>query len=193
MRVEILLFDGFDELDVFGPLEALSGTDVEVRLVALDGPTTITSERGIPVGVDAVGEPDGLVVPGGGWLTRSERGAWAEGRRGAIPSHVRAFADSGRWVASVCTGAFLLGLAGLLEGREATTNSHAREELAEYAGAVRHERIVDAGQVITSEGPSSGIDLGLHLVERFLGSAAAETHADAMDHVRTSRTWYSAR
>jgi putative intracellular protease/amidase len=192
MRIEILMFDGFDELDVFGPLEALSAPDVEVRLVALDGLRHVVSERGIEVGVGAPGEADGLVVPGGGYLDRSDRGAWGETQREAIPQHLRRFAADGGWVASVCTGAFLLGAAGLLEGREVTTNTHALAELAEVAGRVVPARVVDAGQVITSQGPSAGIDLGLHLLERFFGSAVADARADGMDYLRTARTWYAA-
>jgi putative intracellular protease/amidase len=192
MQIEILVFDGFDELDVFGPLEALSGPGVEVRLVALDGPRRVVSDRGIEVGVGAPQAPDGIVVPGGGYLDRADRGAWGESQREGIPEHLRRFAADGGWVASVCTGAFLLGAAGLLAGREATTNTHAVAELAAVAGRVVPVRVVDAGPVVTSQGPSAGIDLGLHLVERFLGSAAADAHADAMDYVRTARTWYAA-
>lgn len=184
MRVDILLFDGFDELDVFGPFEALSGDGAEVRLVALDGPRTVRSGRGIDVGAEAPADPDGLVVPGGGWLTRSEQGARAEFDRGVIPAYIRDFAAGGGWVASVCTGAFLLGAAGLLEGRDATTNTHALAHLRSFAGRVLDERVVDAGPVITSQGPSSGIDLGLHLVERFLGPEAAAARADGMDYTR---------
>lgn len=184
MRVEILLFDGFDELDVLGPFEALSGEGATVRLVALDGPRTVRSARGIDVGADAPGDCDGIVVPGGGWLTRSQQGAWGEHERGVSPAFIRDFAAGGGWVASVCTGAFLLGAAGLLAGRDATTNTHALAELERYAGRVLDERIVDDGPVITAQGPSSGIDLGLHLVERFLGAEAAASRADAMDYRR---------
>jgi putative intracellular protease/amidase len=193
MRVEILLFDGFDELDVFGPYEALRGRDVEVRLAVLDGPRRVVSGHGVEVGAEAPGTADGVVVPGGGWLDRAEQGARAEVDRGAIPEHLRAFAAAGGWVASVCTGAFLLGAAGLLEGRDATTNTRALVELEGYAGRVVPQRVVDAGPVITAQGPSAGLDLGLHLVERFLGSAAADAHASAMDYTRTARTWYAAR
>jgi transcriptional regulator GlxA family with amidase domain len=193
MRVEILMFDGVDELDVFGPFEALSGPLVTVRLVALDGPRTVTSSRGVQVGAEAPGEPDGIVVPGGGWLDGAERGTRAEVERGTIPAYLRSFAAGGGWVASVCTGAFLLGAAGLLAGREATTNTKALAALAGSAGRVVDGRVVDAGSVVTAQGPSAGIDLGLHLVERFLGSAAAEAHADGMDLTRTARTWYAAR
>lgn len=192
MRVEILLFDGFDELDVFGPFEALRGPDVAVRLVVLDGPRTVVSGHGVEVAAAAPGQPDGIVVAGGGWLDRAPSGARAEVERGAIPEHLRAFAAGGGWVASVCTGAFLLGAAGLLAGREATTNTRALVELEGIAGRVVPERVVDAGPVITAQGPSAGLDLGLHLVERFLGSAAAEAHASSMDYTRTARTWYAA-
>src|SRR5262249_44536581 len=84
--------------------------------------------------------------------------------------------------ASVCTGALLLGAAGFLAGRPATTHPAAMQELARYCGEVRSERVVDAGGVVTSGGVTAGIDLGLHLVRRLAGAEAMLRVARQMDY-----------
>jgi cyclohexyl-isocyanide hydratase len=73
---------------------------------------------------------------------------------------------------SVCTGALLLGAAGYLRGKQATTHPSALKELAPYCSAVLTKRVVDEGNVITAGGVSSSIDLGLHVVERLAGADA---------------------
>ena len=193
VRIEILLFDGFDELDVFGPFEALDSPGFDVALVTLDSPRQVRSQRGVRIDVpEVLGRPDGVVVPGGGWLNRAEQGSWAEVQRGAMPAALREQAAAGAWLASVCTGAFLLGTAGLLQGRDATTNRNARVELEPYAGRVLDERVVDDGDRITAAGLTAGIDLGLHLVERFAGTAAADARAEGLEYDRLHRAWRAA-
>jgi len=73
---------------------------------------------------------------------------------------------------SVCTGALLLGAAGFLKGRRATTHPNALKELEPYCGAVLSERIVDEGDVITGSGVATSLDLGLHVVEKLAGAEA---------------------
>ena len=72
---------------------------------------------------------------------------------------------------SVCTGALLLGAAGFLAGKRATTHPNAFEELKPYCAVVENRRIVDEGGIVTARGVSSSLDLGLHLVERIAGTA----------------------
>src|SRR3954454_22948394 len=115
MQTEILLYDGFDELDAFGPFEVLANGGFEPRFVTLDGVRSVLASHGARVMIDgALGRaPELLVVPGGGWGDRAPQGAWAEARRGDMP---RAIADrhrGGAIVASVCTGAMLLAAACL--------------------------------------------------------------------------------
>ena len=89
MQIEILLFDGFDELDVFGPFEGLADT-FDTALVTLEGEREVVAARGVPVrAARALGaRPDVLIVPGGGWLDRAPDGAWAEAQRGEIPAAI---------------------------------------------------------------------------------------------------------
>ncbi|MBC3763521.1 DJ-1/PfpI family protein [Quadrisphaera oryzae] len=199
MRIEIVVFDGFDELDVFGPLEPLAnvagqGADLSVQLVGAHGPGTVLAQHGTRIvvehGLGAGAEvPDAVVVPGGGWLNRAPQGAWAQAQDGALPARLAELAPGLRWVASVCTGAFLLSAAGLLTGRPATTNRSAKAELAAAGARVLDHRVVDDGDVVTAGGLSAGIDLGLHLVEREAGAALADRVTAALEHQRSTDTW----
>jgi transcriptional regulator GlxA family with amidase domain len=96
---------------------------------------------------------------------------------------LRQRAESTETIASVCTGAFLLGRAGLLEGRRATTHSAALEALRRElpTADVVAAKVVDEGAILTAGGVSSGIDLALHLFERWFGPAARARAAQGLD------------
>jgi transcriptional regulator GlxA family with amidase domain len=81
---------------------------------------------------------------------------------------------------SVCTGALLLGAAGFLRGKRATTHPSALKELEPYCEKVLTDRIVDEGDVVTGSGVSTSIDLGLHMVERIAGPDARTRAARQM-------------
>jgi transcriptional regulator GlxA family with amidase domain len=183
MNAEILLFDGFDELDAFGPWEILSGAaqvseGFEARFVTLEGAREVRADHGAVVRAHgALSEvPDVLVIPGGGWFDRTPEGAWAQAQRGAIPHAIAERHAAGTVIASVCTGA-------LLEGRTATTNPGAYDDLRAAGADVVEARVVDDGDIVTAGGPACGLDLVLHLVEREFGAdaaalAAREIHYD---------------
>ena len=175
MKIEILLFDGFDDLDAFGPFEVLTTAGLQAEFVTVEPRELVVSCGGariVPHGV--LGDPDLVLVPGGGWNDRSGPGAYAEARRGII---TKALADrhaAGRRIGSVCTGAMLLAEAGILRDRPAITHHTAIEALKAFGADVRAgERVVDDGDIVTAAGVTSGIDLALYLVERELGSEAA--------------------
>jgi transcriptional regulator GlxA family with amidase domain len=93
---------------------------------------------------------------------------------------------------SVCTGAFVLAKAGLLDGLHATTHHGGYDELAHRypkIKVVRGPRFVETRDVSTSGGETSGIDLALRVVERYFGRKAAASSAENMEHVRTRRPW----
>ncbi|MDH2426130.1 DJ-1/PfpI family protein [Sphaerisporangium sp. TRM90804] len=183
MRIEIVVFDGVDELDVFGPFEVVSMAGLDVELVAVERPGPVTTMRGVRLDVPGVlGRADGVIVPGGGWLNRAAEGAWAQARRGVLPARLAAMAPSARWMASVCTGGLLLAAAGLLTRRRATTNRNAYEELRAYDVTVVEERVVDDGDRVTAGALTSGLDLGLRIVERELGAAAAGRVAATIEY-----------
>jgi transcriptional regulator GlxA family with amidase domain len=85
----------------------------------------------------------------------------------------------------VCTGAMLLAEAGILEGRPAVTHHAALDDLRDLGIDVRADaRWVDAGDVLTAGGVTSGIDLALHLLERFQDAGVAEAAARLLEHPR---------
>src|SRR2546421_8078473 len=187
--IDIVLFDGVDELDAVGPLEVLrgvaaQGADLEVRLVTRTEPLEVTGNHGLRLRADAIYSPgaDILLLPGGGWIARAEAGAWAEAERGDWLPLIKAAAESGTVLAGVCTGVMLLARAGVIGARPATTHHGAKAELEAAGVKVVDERVVDAGGLVTAGGVTSGIDLALRLVERVAGPAAAEAEAEGRGH-----------
>ncbi len=180
--VLIVLFDGVQSLDVTGPLEVFAGASsyragrgergYEITTASLGGaPVTSASGLGLlpatDLRADAADPIDTLVVPGGRGTARPdpELIAW-----------LRAHGPAARRITSVCTGAFLLAAAGLLDGRNATTHWAYAEALAsQYPAVTVHTDpiFVRDGPVATSAGVTAGIDLALALVEEDMGHAAA--------------------
>lgn len=193
MRIAIVLFDGFDDLDAVGPFEVFQhartfGADLDVGLYTLSPQEVVTSSHGLRVEPDGVlddagaTEPDLVVVPGGGWGERAEEGTWGEAERGVLPDRLKRFHDDGATIASVCTGGMLLARAGLTDDRPAVTHYGALEDLRESGAAVVEARVVDDGDLLTSGGVTSGIDLALHLVERAFGADVGERVAAEMEY-----------
>lgn len=177
MRVEIVVYDGFDELDAIGPYEvlrnaAMLGADLDVALVARDGAPTVTASHGLQLMTQGTLTewPDVLVVPGGGWNDRAPQGARAEVERGELPAIIAHAHAAGTTVASICTGGMLVAAAGLTKGRPAITHRGAIAELrAMGAEVIEDVRVVDHGDLLMSGGVTAGMDLALWFVER--GSA----------------------
>jgi transcriptional regulator GlxA family with amidase domain len=183
-RIEILVFDGVDELDAVAPFEILVAAGYGVALVTAELRSAITGSHGMtftPSGV--LGRPDLLVVTGGGWSTKAVTSAWGEVQRGVIPSAIAELHAAGTRVAGVCTGAMLMAASGILRGRPAVTHRSALDDLRGSGADVHPEaRVVDDGDVLTSGGVTSGIDLALHLIERDRGREAALREAARIEY-----------
>lgn len=190
MDAQIVIFDGVDDLDAFGPFEVLAnaahaGADVRVTLVTLEPVDEITTSHGAVVKPHGVlTTPDLLVVPGGGWNDRAAQGARAEAERGDLPTAAARLHAQGAVVASVCTGGGILHAAGLLAGRPAITHHAAVEELRAGGVEIVEARVVDDGDIVTAGGVTSGLDLALHLVEREWGTELADRIASEMEYER---------
>ncbi len=183
--IVFLVFPDFQILDLTGPLEVFSQAErmrpgsYSLRPVALE-PGTVTASCGLPVIAEAAqaalpdtGSADTLVVAGG-------RGARAAARDDRHTAWIGQAAARVRRTASVCSGAFLLAQAGLLDGRRATTHWQACAELAERFPAVTVDPepiFVQDGPIWTSAGVTAGIDLALGLVEADHGGALARAIA----------------
>jgi transcriptional regulator GlxA family with amidase domain len=188
--IEILVYDGFDELDAIGPFEVLS--PLQPKLVALKLTDTITASHGLAITPQGVlsRAPGLLIVPGGGWAARNEQtGAYAEYLHGEIPSAIAQRHARGSIIASVCTGAMLLARAGVLDRRPAVTHHTALEDLRAAGADVRAEaRWIDDGDILTAGGVTSGIDLALHLLARLADADAADAAERLLEHRRLDTT-----
>ncbi|HEX3630131.1 MAG TPA: DJ-1/PfpI family protein [Candidatus Dormibacteraeota bacterium] len=196
MRIAIVLYQGFDELDAIAPFEVFRhasrhGADIDVKLVTLDGAEEVTASGGLRIHPDGLlsGRPDLVLVPGGRWGDRSAPGARAEVMRGDLPQRLRELKADGAIMATVCTGAMLAAAAGLTAGRPATTHHSALDDLRASGARVIDARVVDDGDLITAGGITSGLDLALWIVEREFGSKLANEVAETMEYRRTGDVW----
>lgn len=197
VQVQIVVFDGFDELDAIAPFEVLQtaaamGADVQAELVTLDGSKEIVAAHGLRIRPDAKLRDqalDILIVPGGGWGDRAKQGAWAEAQRGEIPTAISQLHQSGTTIASVCTGAMLVANAGLLKGRPAITHHVALEDLKASGAEIVNARVVDDGDIVTAGGVTSGLDLSLWLLERYLSPQVAFEVERELEYERRGVVW----
>ncbi|MFD2473994.1 DJ-1/PfpI family protein [Amycolatopsis silviterrae] len=198
LRVQVVLFDGVEEQDFAGPYEVFSaagmhakrGTDVSY--VRVDGPGVVRAAYGTKVEVERGWSPqdaDIIVVPGGGYAKRQGPGIWTEIDRGVLPDALAGARRKGLTLASLCTGTLLLGAAGLVRGRPCTTHHGAVKTLVEQGGVVKKARVVDDGDVVTSGGITSGLDLALWLVKRELGADAAAGLEEMLEYEARGVVW----
>jgi len=192
MQIDIVVFDGFDELDAIAPYEVLRtaaahGAQIQAELVGVHGPATVTASHGARIVVDRGPSESAsmLIVPGGGWFHGA--GVRSEIERGELPRLVVEAHERGALIASVCTGAMLLASAGLTRGRRATTHHAAFEDLRSFGTDVVEARFVDDGDLLTAGGVTSGIDLALHIVEKVAGATIAENVAREIEHERRAQ------
>jgi putative intracellular protease/amidase len=174
-EIALFLYDDMTALDAIGPYEVLARLpDAEVRLVA-STPGPKKTEAGLVLMADSaledVPEPDVIVIPGSGKVPFLNDPAAVEWVRG---SH-----QTSKWTTSVCTGSMLLGAAGVLEGKRATSHWAVRESLRDFGAEPVAERVVVEGKVITAAGVSAGIDMALTLA----GYEAGDDEARALQLV----------
>ena len=190
MLADIVVFDGLDELDALGPYEILRragqlSIDFSVRLVTHTGQRSVCAASGLTFETDGTfipGEAEMVIVAGGGWNARSKQGAWAEYQQGELAPLLVEAAKSATVMAGVCTGTMLWAHAGVITGRRANTHYTAHEELAELGVVVVPDRVVDDGDLVTSGGVTSGLDLALWLVARELSDLLAQQIAKSIEY-----------
>jgi transcriptional regulator GlxA family with amidase domain len=172
MQVAIPLFDRFTALDAVGPYEVLSRIPgARVDFVAAEPGIYRTDTRMLALSVersyDDAPTPDVLLFPGG----LGTRALMADE---PTLEWVRRAHEGSRYTTSVCTGALVLGAAGILDGLEATTHWMSLDVLRSLGARPVERRVVEQGKVITAAGVSAGIDMALVLAERLAGPEVAQ-------------------
>ncbi len=172
MRTAILIFEGLTVLDAVGPYEVLrSVPGSEVSFVAPEAGVQRADSGALGLVADysleEVTDPDIVLVGGGAGnrpLMEDER----------VLEWLRSADSTSRWTTSVCTGSLVLGAAGLLEGKRATSHWLFLERLREFGAEPVSERVVEDGKVMTAAGVSAGIDMALNLAALEAGEETAK-------------------
>jgi transcriptional regulator GlxA family with amidase domain len=179
MKFTFVLYDEMTALDLIGPYQVLSMIPgAEVRTAATKaGPRK--TDSGLLITADhalsSIAESDIIVVPG----TSKPDVPMAD------PALVAWLAEAGpraKWLTSVCTGSLVLGAAGLLKGRRATTHWMALSMLANFGADPVQERVVFDEHLVTAAGVSAGIDMALSLVTRIYGAEMAQVLQLAIEY-----------
>jgi cyclohexyl-isocyanide hydratase len=172
LRIGFLLFPNITQLDLTGPYEvfaSLPNTKVHLIWKTLDPVAAVTGMRIMPdTTLAECPQLDVLCVPGGpgmGPLLVDDE----------VLEFVRAQSRGARYVTSVCTGALVLGAAGLLEGKRAATHWMSMPMLTRLGATPVDERVVVDGKIVTGGGVTAGIDFALRLVAELRGAEAAKT------------------
>lgn len=179
MNIVFVLFPDVTQLDFTGPAQVLSRLPQAKVIVAARDTAPIGTDSGFALlpthSFAEAPSADVLCVPGGHGVRDALGSA-------ATLDFVRAQASGAKWVTSVCTGAFILGAAGLLGGKRATTH-WAYHHLLPLVGAEPvEERVVEDGNTITAGGVTSGIDFALTLAAREAGEDVARTIQLALEY-----------
>lgn len=205
MLAQIVLFDGFDLLDVVAPLEVLleanlaSGGKVRVELVSAEGARPVPSGLGAgPLqagGSIDLDRANWLIVPGASGKVNGDGPDTIPAILGiALETKLadvlkEALAKPDLMVATVCGGALLPAMLGLLQGRPAVTHHLGMEVLGATGAIPVKARVVDDGDLVTAGGVTSGLDLALYLVERELGPRIAHAVEELFEYERRGTVW----
>jgi putative intracellular protease/amidase len=172
LEIAILLYEGMTALDAIGPYEVLSRLpDTTIKLVAQEPGLITTDTRYLAFNATSslsdITVPDVLVLPGG------SAGTMKIAREQSVLDWIRTVHANTQWTTAVCTGTFLLGEAGLLDGVEATTHWASTSDLTRYNATYKPARFVQSGKIITAAGVSAGIDMALYLASKVRGDEIA--------------------
>jgi putative intracellular protease/amidase len=172
MEIAILIYDKLAALDAVGPYEVMRNVPGwDVRFVAKEKGETRTEDGTLALvadySLDQVRAPDLVLVPGG-------KGSRPLMHDEELLRWLREVDGATKWTTSVCTGSLLLGAAGLLDGKRATSNWLLLEALRQFGADPVGGRWVEDGKVITAAGVTAGIDMALHMVALEAGPEVAQ-------------------
>jgi transcriptional regulator GlxA family with amidase domain len=207
MHAQVVLFDGFDPLDVVAPFEVLAaggdalGGELTVELVSAEGPREVVGGTGgLSLRATAALDPDRpgyVVVPGASGPVSGDPDEVDTvpvvlarvGETALVPLLRRALDNPAVTVATVCGGSLALAMAGLIEGRSATTHVLGLDVLEATGVRMVRARVVDDGDLVSAGGVTSGLDLALHLLDRDFGPAIARAVEDLFEYERRGTVW----
>jgi transcriptional regulator GlxA family with amidase domain len=207
VHAQIVLFDGFDPLDVIAPFEVLVagsdavGGELVVELVSAEGPRPVVSgSRGLELNATAQldpSKPGYVIVPGASGPIDGDPDEVATipvllarfGETEAVPLMRQAMANPDITVATVCGGSLALAITGLLDGRNAVTHVLGIDVLDATGVNVVRARVVDDGDLVTAGGVTSGLDLALHLLDRSYGPRVALAVEELFEYERRGTVW----
>jgi len=169
IKVICLLFDGVEEIEAIAPVDLLRRAEIEVTLCTLDSGHEVTGRSGIVLQAETTVDEtaDALFLPGGPGITHLRKDE-------RVAALVRRFFDAGKTIAAICAAPQILADAGILEGRKFTAHFSAN------LPAALNERVVQDGNLITSQGAGTAIDFGLVLIKHFCGTQKADNIAKAI-------------
>lgn len=172
MQIAIFIFDKLAAQDAVGPYEVMRNVPGwEIQVVAKRKGEVRTEDGSLGLSadyaLDEVTAPDLVLVPGG-------KGSRSLMHDEAVLDWLRQVDRTTKWTTSVCTGALILGAAGLLEGKRATSNWQVLEQLRRFGADPVGGRFVEDGKLVTAAGVTAGIDMALHLVAREAGATVAQ-------------------
>ncbi len=174
-----MIFDNVNALDVVGPCEVLSKIPNTTIKYAAKEPGPKNTDAQIKLiadySLEQIQKTDVLLVPGGAGLRAIDDDP-------QILDWIRQIHKTTTWTASVCTGAMLLAIAGILKGLKATTHWVRLPCLEDFGAKPQKERVVIDGKVITSAGVSAGIDMALTLTSHIAGETTAKAIQLAIEY-----------
>ncbi len=181
MQIAIGLYPEFTALDAIGPYQVLSLLPGAEVVVCAEKKGLLPDDNGllnfdIVHTFDDIARPDVLLVPGGIITRKLARD------RDPIVDWIASAHEHTTYTTSVCTGSLLLGSAGLLEGKLATTHWLSYDALESYGATATEQRVVRQGKIFTAAGVSAGIDLALTLVAELADEGTAQALQLAIEY-----------
>ena len=175
----VLLAEGFEEIETATVVDVLRRARVEVTLAGLEGPGPVVGSRDMVFRpdaslADAEFPTDALILPGGA------RGAEALAASAVVRQLVRDQVDGDRLVAAICAAPYVLDQAGVLTNGQFTCYPGWETRLE--TGGRRHESVVEAGSILTSQGPGTAMDFAVEIVARLCGRPRAVEVARELLH-----------
>jgi putative intracellular protease/amidase len=172
MNTAILLYDGFTALDAIGPYEVLSRLPGGRTTFVASEPGPVRTDNGMlsliaERSLQDMPAPEIVLVPGGPGEVAARAG-------GPALQWLRSAHETSTWTTSVCTGSLILGAAGLLDGKRATSHWLALDALSAFGAEAVSERVVFDGKIVTAAGVSAGIDMALAFAAQVAGDEVAQ-------------------